>query len=103
MSTSPREFIENIESGLRSKGNQHVDKSPVAVLIKTPNSDSLHWITVTDLENNTQNECVVTFSSEGRQYKTSCHQLQTWSYNISRDYGRVASKITYLTIQLEVD
>jgi len=106
------EFIKNIEEGLsaggvnlstkitRSNGDV-VKNSPVAVLIKAPNSDSLHWITVTDLERSYDHNCVVTFSSYGDEYKTSCRQLSEWSYNIQKSYSFVASDLTYVTVQLK--
>ena len=92
------DFIKNISHGLQLTGKQEplkitrangkvVERSPVAVLIKFPNKDSLHWITVVDYENTPENGCVLTYNAEGIQYKTSCLQMQNWSYNITRNYG----------------
>lgn len=107
-------FIKNIAHGLQLRGKekpfkitrlngQVVERSPVAVLIKFPNKDSLHWITVVDYEVAPENGCVLTYNAEGVQYKTSCLQMQEWSYNITRNYGAVASGLTYVTVQLTLD
>lgn len=107
-----REYIDNIENGLLAGGvslstkikrrdDEIIYRSPVAVLIKYPNTDSLHWITITDLQRDHENGCVVTFSSYGDEFKTSCDQLSQWSFNIQKNYSSVLSSLTYVTVQLD--
>ena len=79
------------------------ERSPVAVLIKFLLKTLPPLITVVDYENTPENGCVLTYNAEGIQYKTSCLQMQNWSYNITRNYGAVVSGLTYVIVQMTLD
>lgn len=69
--------------------------SPVAILIRNPGGQVLHWVTIVDTFYN-NHECKFTINHWGGQYVVPCKIIARWSRGVKDSYGAVLRQYTLI-------
>jgi len=102
-----KEYINAIERGLSAPvGNSHkikrtradgtkIFRTPVALLIRSPGGQILHWITAVDVVR-INNKCEILVNHWDDQYKVPCHIISKWSRGVGNSYGDILDSYTII-------
>jgi hypothetical protein len=79
-----------------------VKRTPVALLIRSPGGQDLHWITVVDMYHkkfNGKNQCLIVANHWDDQYEVPCTEIARWSRGVRDSYGHLLSQYSVISFE----
>lgn len=104
------DYIDAVERGLkpsfksdyvvkRTRANgKKIKRTPVALLIRNPGGEELHWITVVDVIRGKTGPktCHMVVNHWDDQYEVPCSKIAKWSRGVANSYGVLFNKYVVL-------